>query len=216
MESIAPDRDRPRADLAATETPEIARPTRAEAESAVRTLLLWAGDNPDREGLLDTPRRVVKAYEEYFCGYDENPADHLRRTFEEVAGYDDMVLVRGIAFDSHCEHHLAPIQGVAHVAYVPSGRIVGLSKLARVVELYARRLQVQEKLTAQVADALEDSLAPLGVAVQVEATHGCMSCRGVRKVGADTVTTVMRGQFRTDTRLERRFLDAAAQAGSPR
>ena len=217
MDSIVPKLDR--TDTAAAGAPagtDLGRPSRDEAEAAVKTLLLWAGDNPDREGLQDTPRRVVKAYEEYFAGYEEDPADYLRRTFEEVEGYDDMVLVRGIAFDSHCEHHLAPIQGVAHVAYVPSGRIVGLSKLARVVDLFAKRLQVQEKLTAQIADALEASLSPRGVAVQIEATHGCMSCRGVRKVGADTLTTVLRGAFRSDQRLERRFIDAVGSRSGGR
>lgn len=172
------------------------RPTRAEAEAAVRTLLAWTGDNPERPGLVETPARVVRAFEEYFQGYQQDPTDHLRRTFDEVASYQDVVVVRDIRVESHCEHHLAPIVGHAHVAYLPGGRVVGLSKLARAVEALARRLQIQERLTAQIAEAIEESLAPRGVAVVVEAEHHCMTTRGVHRPGSLTVTRALRGAFR--------------------
>ena len=183
-----------------------ARPSRAEAEAAVRTLIRWAGDDPTREGLLDTPKRVAKAFEEWFSGYDEDPEDILARTFEDVEGYDDIVLLKNIRVESYCEHHMAPIIGVAHVAYLPSARVVGISKLARLVDAFAKRLQVQEKLTAQIAQAIETWLQPKGVAVMVSAEHQCMSTRGVHKHGVDTVTTRFTGVFRDDPALEDRFL----------
>jgi GTP cyclohydrolase I len=178
--------------------PPIERPSRAEAEAAVRTLLLWAGDNPDREGLRETPRRVVKAYEEFFSGYQESADEVLSKVFEEVEGYDDLVLVRDIPFTSHCEHHVVPFVGKAHIAYYPNGGVVGLSKLARLVEIYARRLQTQEAMTAQIAAAIDEALAPRGVAVMVEAEHMCMSMRGVMKQGSSTVTMQFSGVFRDD------------------
>ncbi|MGE5511602.1 MAG: GTP cyclohydrolase I FolE [Bacteroidota bacterium] len=184
----------------------VQRPTRAEAEEAVRTLLAWAGDDPDREGLQDTPKRVVAAYEEYFSGYGADPVEVLSRTFGDVGGYDDMVMLRDIRVESHCEHHIAPFVGVAHVAYLPGNRVVGLSKLARAVEIFARRLQTQETLTAQIADAIEQALAPRGVAVLVEAEHQCMSTRGVHKPGASTVTTRFSGVFQRDSSYRDRFL----------
>jgi GTP cyclohydrolase I len=177
------------------ETPPGA-PIPDEVEDAVRTLLRWAGDDPAREGLLDTPRRVARAWREYFRGYDEDPAEHLSRTFEEVGGYDEIVLLKDIPFQSHCEHHLAPIIGKAAIAYLPGDRVVGISKLARVLHGYARRLQVQERLTAQVADALVERLAPRGVIVVVDAEHLCMSMRGVRRPGSRTITSAVRGQLR--------------------
>ena len=172
------------------------RPTRDEAEAAVRTLLRWAGDNPGREGLIDTPKRVVKAYEEFFQGYDQDADDVLQRVFEEVDGYDDMVLVKDIPFTSHCEHHMVPFVGKAHVAYFPNGGVVGLSKLARVVDVFARRLQTQETMTAQITDAIEQALKPFGVAVLIDSEHMCMSMRGVRKQGSTTVTSRFTGRFR--------------------
>jgi GTP cyclohydrolase I len=171
------------------------RPTRAQAEEAVRTLIRWAGDRPEREGLAQTPARVVRAYEEWFAGYGANPAAVLNRTFDEVGGYDDVVVLRDIAVESVCEHHMAPIRGVAHVAYLPEGRVVGISKLARAVDACARRLQVQERLTAEIAGAIEQALRPRGVAVIVEASHECMSSRGVRKHGAALVTRAFRGVY---------------------
>jgi len=196
--------------------PDVAanRPSREAAEQAVRTLIQWAGDNPDREGLLDTPARVVRAYEEYFQGYNADPEDFLKRTFEEVEGYDEMVLLRDIRFESHCEHHMAAIIGKAHVAYLPNKRVVGISKLARVVELYAQRLQIQEKMTAQVATAINDVLQPDGVAVVIEAAHQCMTCRGVRKPGVSMVTSKMIGAFREDDRTRREFLSMIANPSS--
>ncbi|MEL7488018.1 MAG: GTP cyclohydrolase I FolE [Pseudomonadota bacterium] len=182
------------------------RPSRAEAEAAVRTLIQWAGDDPTREGLIDTPKRVAKAYEEWFAGYDEDPEDILARTFEEVEGYDDIVLLRGIRFESFCEHHIAPIIGTAHVAYLPSNKVVGISKLARLVDAYSKRLQVQETLTAQIAETLEKVLKPRGVAIVISAEHQCMSTRGVHKPNVDTVTTRFTGAFRDDPALEERFL----------
>ena len=193
--------------LKAVEKP-IVRPSREEAEEAVRTMILWAGDNPEREGLLDTPSRVVKAYEEFFAGYAEDPEDVLSRTFEEVEGYDDMVVIRDIDVESHCEHHMVPIIGKAHVAYLPGRKVVGLSKLARIVETFARRLQTQETMTAQIADAIEKALDPKGVAVIIDAAHQCMTTRGVYKRDAFTVTTQLRGAFKEDERMERRFLQA--------
>lgn len=182
------------------------RPSRAEAEAAVRTLIRWAGDDPTREGLIDTPKRVVRAYEEWFSGYDRNPDSILERTFEEVEGYDDIVLLKDIRLVSFCEHHMAPIVGKAHIAYIPLGRVVGISKLARLVDIYARRLQVQEKLTAQIASALQAALNPRGVAVMIAAEHQCMSTRGVHRHGVDTVTTRFTGAFLSDPKLEERFL----------
>jgi GTP cyclohydrolase I len=182
------------------------KPTRAEAESAVHTLLLWAGDDPEREGLIDTPARVVKAYEEWFAGYEEDPETYLSRTFEEVEGYDEMVVLRDIRFESHCEHHLAPIIGRVHIGYLPNKKVIGISKLARVVEAYARRLQVQEKLNAQIANCIQNVLEPKGVAVVMEATHQCMTTRGVHKTGVTLVTSNMLGAFRQDPMTRREFL----------
>lgn len=180
--------------------------TREQAEQAVRTLLRWAGDEPDREGLRDTPRRVVDAYGEWFGGYAMDPETELRRTFEEVAGYDEMIVLRDIEFESHCEHHLAPIIGKAHVGYLPDGKVVGISKLARVVEAYARRLQVQEKMTAQIARCIEQVLKPRGVGVVIEAQHQCMTTRGIHKRGVSMVTSKMLGSFRDDARTRSEFL----------
>lgn len=183
-----------------------ARPTREEAEAVVRTLLLWAGDNPDREGLIDTPKRVAKAFRELYRGYEENPSDVLERVFEEVEGYGSIVLVRDIPFFSHCEHHMVPFVGKAHIAYYPSAGVVGLSKLARLVDVYARRLQTQESLTAQIVNAVEDHLKPRGVAILVEAEHMCMSMRGVQKAGVSTITTEFTGVFREDPAEQARFM----------
>ncbi len=180
--------------------------TRAEAEAAVRTLLRWAGEDPDREGVLDTPARVVRAFEEYFAGYNDDPADVLERTFEEHDGYDEMVVLRDIRFESHCEHHMAPIVGRVHVAYRPRNRVVGISKLARVVDIFARRLQIQEKLTTQIADTINDVLQPRGVAVVVEAEHHCMTTRGIHRPGTTMVTSRMLGAFRTNPTTRREFL----------
>ena len=185
------------------------KPSRSEAEAAVRTLLRWAGDKPDRDGLADTPARVTRAFEEYFKGYDEDPVEVLQRTFDETEGYDEMIVLRGIPFESHCEHHMAPIIGRAWVAYVPSGRVVGISKLARVVEAYAKRLQIQEKLTAQIANTINDVLKPRGVGVIIKATHHCMSTRGVHKHDTDLVTSRMLGCFRDDPMTRQEFLTLA-------
>lgn len=182
------------------------KPTREQAEAAVRTLLSWAGEDPAREGLLDTPKRVVEAYGDWFSGYGEDPEEFLRRTFEEVAGYDEMIVLRDIEFESHCEHHMAPIIGRAHVGYLPDGKVVGISKLARVVETYARRFQVQEKMTAQIARCIQDVLQPRGVAVVVEAAHECMTTRGIHKRGVSMVTSKMLGAFREDARTRTEFL----------
>ncbi|WP_230532455.1 GTP cyclohydrolase I FolE [Microvirga roseola] len=182
------------------------RPTREEAEAAVRTLIRWAGDDPTREGLQDTPKRVVKAFREFYSGYQDNPAEILDKIFSEVEGYDDLVLVRDIPFYSHCEHHMVPFYGMVHIAYYPNGGVVGLSKLARLVEVYARRLQTQETMTAQIAMALEDSLEPRGVAVMIEAEHMCMSMRGVQKAGATTLTTQFTGLFKDEPSEQVRFL----------
>lgn len=183
-----------------------ARPTRAEAEKAVRTLILWAGDNPDREGLGDTPGRVVRSYEEFYAGYQQDPVEILRTTFEETEGYDEMVVLKDITFESHCEHHMVPIIGKAYVAYLPAKRVVGISKLVRVVEAYAKRLQIQEKMTAQIANAINDTLHPKGVAVVVEGEHQCMTTRGVHKPGVGMVTSTMLGAFRENASTRREFL----------
>ena len=180
--------------------------TQTDAEEAVRTLLRWAGEDPEREGLLDTPRRVAEAYLDWFSGYKTDPAEYLARTFEEVAGYDEMVVLRDIEFESHCEHHMAPIIGRAHVGYLPTNKVVGISKLARVVEGYARRFQVQEKLTAEIAQCINTVLKPRGVAVVIDAKHECMTTRGVHKRGVSMVTSQMLGRFRTDPRTRTEFL----------
>ncbi len=190
----------------------IDRPSRSEAEAAVRTLIRWAGDDPDREGLIDTPARVVASYEEFFRGYGEDPDDQLQRTFEEVEGYDEIVLLRDIRFESHCEHHMVPIIGRVHVAYLPHHRVVGISKLARLVEVYAKRLQIQEKMTAQIANSIETILQPKGVAVVIEASHQCMTTRGVHKPGVAMLTSRMLGAFRDDPSTRREFL---AMIGNP-
>ena len=192
----------------------VARPTRDEAEQAVRVLLRWAGDDPEREGLLDTPKRVARAYEEYFRGYSQDPYAILRRTFEETNGYDEMVVLRDIDFRSHCEHHVAPIVGRAHIGYLPDHRVIGISKLARVVDVYARRLQIQEKLTAEIADAIETVLQPRGVGVVIEAAHHCMTTRGVSKEGVLMVTSRMLGTFRTDPKTRREFLSMIGNPAS--
>ncbi len=188
------------------------RPTRAEAEAAVHTLIRWAGDDPTREGLLGTPERVVRSYEEFFTGYREDPAEILQRTFEETEGYDEMIVLRDIRLESHCEHHMVPIIGKIHVAYLPANRVVGISKLARVVEVYAKRLQIQEKLTVQIANTLHSVLQPRGVAVVIEAAHQCMTTRGVHKAGVTMVTSHMLGAFRDDPMTRREFL---AMIGTP-
>jgi GTP cyclohydrolase I len=180
--------------------------SRQSAEEAVRTLLRWAGEDPAREGLLDTPKRVVGAYSDWFSGYATDPADYLRRTFKEVAGYDEMVVLRDISFESHCEHHMAPIIGRAHIGYLPANKVVGISKLARVVEGYARRFQVQEKLTAQIAGCITDVLKPRGVGVVIDAVHQCMTTRGVHKRGVSMITSRMTGAFRDDARTRAEFL----------
>ncbi|MGB3490659.1 MAG: GTP cyclohydrolase I FolE [Xanthobacteraceae bacterium] len=182
------------------------RPSRAEVEAAVRTIIRWTGDDPDREGLQETPARVTRAFEEYFGGYALDPSEFLERTFEEVGGYDEMILLRGIRFESHCEHHMAPVIGQAWVGYVPNGRVVGISKLARVVDVFARRLQVQEKLTAQIADTVNDILKPKGVAVVIKASHHCMTTRGVHKPGTDLITTRMIGCFKDNAQMRQEFL----------
>jgi GTP cyclohydrolase I len=182
------------------------RPSREEAEAAVRTLLRWAGDDPDREGLLGTPDRVVRSYEEFFAGYDDDPVDILSRTFEETAGYDELVVLKDIRLESHCEHHMVPIIGVCHVAYLPNSRVVGISKLARVVEPYAKRLQIQEKLTAEIANAIDSVLEPRGVAVVIEAAHQCMTTRGIHKPGVNMITSRMLGVFRENAETRREFL----------
>jgi GTP cyclohydrolase IA len=182
------------------------RPSREQAEDAVRTLIAWAGDDPTREGLLDTPRRVVEAYAEFFAGYHGDPSKALTRTFDGVQGYDDFILIRDIRLESHCEHHILPIVGVAHVAYVPRDRVVGLSKLARVIDMYAKRLQTQERLTSQIANAIVEGLEPLGVAIMIEARHECMTTRGIHKPGAATVTSRFTGVFKNDPAQRGRFV----------
>ena len=185
----------------------VTTPTSEEAEAAVRVLLAWAGDNPNREGLLETPRRVTKAFKEYFQGYGQDPADILSKTFFETGGYENMVMLRGIPFTSHCEHHIAPFHGIVHLAYLPNGSIVGISKLARVVDVYARRLQTQENMTAQIAQAVHDHLGARGVAVLAEAEHSCMSMRGVMKSNVDTITTQFTGEFKTNPVMQARFME---------
>jgi len=195
-------------------TPEApARPDRAAAEEAVRTLIRWAGDDPTREGLVDTPARVARSYEEFFAGYLEDPVQILARTFSEVDGYDEMIVLSDIRFESHCEHHMVPIIGKAHVAYLPDHRVVGISKLSRLVDIYAKRLQIQEKMTVQIADTLNDVLQPRGVAVVIEAAHQCMTTRGVHKPGATMVTSRMLGAFRSDSATRREFLAMIGRAG---
>ena len=190
------------------------RPSRSESEDAVRTLIRWAGDDPDRAGMLGTPARVVRAYEEWFSGYAEDPRDYLSRTFEEVAGYDEIVVLRDIAFESHCEHHLAPIIGRAHIGYLPRQRVVGISKLARLVDVYARRFQIQEKMTAEIAACLNSVLKPHGVAVVIEAAHQCMTTRGVHKSGVTMVTSQMLGVFRKRLETRHEFLSAINLRGA--
>ena len=205
---------KPRSTKATKKTPAQPRPTREEAEQAVRTLIRWAGDDPTREGLLDTPTRVVRSYEEFFSGYLEDPAQILSRTFSEVNGYDELIVLNDIRFESHCEHHIAPIIGKAHVGYLPDKRVVGISKLARLVEVYAKRLQIQEKMTVQIADTLRDVLQPKGVAVVIEAAHQCMTTRGVHKPGVTLVTSRMLGAFRENTATRREFLGIIGMSGN--
>jgi GTP cyclohydrolase IA len=201
---------------AAAKSAALTRPepvTREEAEQAVRTLIRWAGDDPDREGLRGTPGRVVRAYEEWFAGYKDHPSDYLKRTFEETGGYDEVVVLRDIRFESHCEHHMAPIIGRVHIGYLPRNRVVGISKLARLVEVYARRLQIQEKMTAEIAACLDEVLKPYGVAVVTEATHQCMTTRGVHKAGVTMVTSRMLGVFRDHAETRHEFLSAIGLRG---
>ena len=192
----------------------IDKPTRSNAEDAVRTLILWAGDNPKRQGMRGTPARVVRAYEEWFSGYAENPRDYLSRTFDEVAGYDEIVVLRDISFESHCEHHLAPIIGRVHIGYLPRNRVVGISKLARLVDVYAKRFQIQEKMTAEIAGCLDHVLKPYGVAVVIEAAHQCMTTRGVHKSGVTMVTSRMIGAFRKRLETRHEFLSAINLRGA--
>jgi GTP cyclohydrolase I len=200
--------------MGAPATASEGRPSRAEAEEAVRTLIRWAGDDPDREGLTGTPDRVVRSYEEFFAGYSEDPRDILARTFEETDGYDEMVVLRDIRLESYCEHHIVPIIGKAHVGYLPAHRVVGISKLARIVEAYAKRLQIQEKMTAQIANCIQDVLEPRGVAVVIEAAHQCMTTRGIRKPGVAMVTSRMLGAFRDDPSTRREFLAMIGKNGT--
>jgi GTP cyclohydrolase IA len=192
---------------------KLERPSRAEAEAAVRTLLRWTGDDPDREGLRATPARVVRAYEEWFAGYNDEPSEYLKRTFEETGGYDEVVVLRDIRFESHCEHHLAPIIGRVHIGYLPRNRVVGISKLARLVDVYAKRLQIQEKMTAEIASCLEAVLKPHGVAVVTEAAHQCMTTRGIHKPGVTMVTSRMLGVFRDNAETRQEFLSAIGMRG---
>ncbi|HSC18219.1 MAG TPA: GTP cyclohydrolase I FolE [Rhizomicrobium sp.] len=194
--------------------PKDPRPSREEAEAALRTLILWAGDDPDREGMRETPARVARAFEEWFAGYQDDPEEYLRRTFEEVEGYDEMVTLKDIRFESHCEHHLAPIIGRVHVGYLPNSKVVGISKLARVVDAYAKRFQVQEKLTAQIAHCIQTVLEPDGVGVVIEAAHQCMTTRGVHKPGVVMVTSTMLGQFRQNPLTRREFLNMVGNPAS--
>ena len=186
---------------------KVLKPSREQAEEAVRTLICWTGDDPDREGLIETPKRVVKAYEEFFEGYDINPEEVLKKTFEEVQGYDDAVIVRNIRVESHCEHHIVPILGVAHVGYIPNNRVVGISKLARVVEIFGKRLQTQETMTAQIADTIQKVLEPKGVAVVVDASHQCMTTRGIHKTESSTITSRMLGAFRDNPETRSEFMN---------
>ena len=188
-------------------TEVFSKPSRKEAEEAVKTLIKWAGDNPEREGLLDTPKRVVKAYEEFFEGYEHNPTEILSRTFDDVEGYDEMVIVRDIRIESHCEHHMVPIIGIAHIGYIPNQRVVGISKLARLVDVFGKRLKTQETMTAQIASCIQKVLLPRGVAVVIDAQHQCMTTRGIKKSESATVTSRMLGVFRTDARTRAEFLN---------
>lgn len=192
--------------IADTKNHDVIRPTQAEAEAAVKTLLLWLGEDTSREGLIETPKRVAKAYKELFSGYQQSPEEELGTVFEEVAGYKDMVLIKDISFFSHCEHHMVPIIGKAHVGYLPNGSVVGLSKIARVVDMFAHRLQTQESMTAQIAHSIQNILKPLGVAVLIEAEHMCMAMRGIRKQGSTTLTTTFTGAFETDIANQVRFM----------
>ncbi len=194
------------------EADAVVRPTREDAEEAVRTLIRWAGDNPSREGLLDTPKRVAKAFEEWFYGYAKDPADELGRVFEDVQGYEDMVMLTDIDVESHCEHHMAPILGKACVAYLPDKAVVGISKIAKVVEIFAKRLQTQETMTAQIADAIEEAMRPRGVAVFVDAKHQCMTTRGVHHPNVSTITTSFTGEFRANPELRERFMRLAERS----
>ena len=205
MDAITKDENRDHMD-------PVKRPTQQEAEEAVRVLLAWAGDDPRREGLLDTPKRVVNAYKEWFQGYEEDPVKYLSRTFDDVQGYDDMVMLTNIDVESHCEHHLAPILGVAHVAYLPRKAVVGISKIARVVEIFSKRMQTQETMTAQIADALTEAMQPLGVAVLIDAKHQCMTTRGVHHPNVSTITTTFTGEFKTDPALKDRFIRMVERA----
>lgn len=198
----------------ATGPAKVARPSREEAEAAVRTLILWAGDDPNREGLLATPWRVVRAYEEWFSGYKDNPREYLKRTFEETGGYDEVVVLRDIRFESHCEHHMCPVIGRVHIGYLPRNRVIGISKLARLVEVYAKRLQIQEKMTAEIASCLDSVLQPHGVAVVTEATHQCMTTRGVHKTGVSMVTSRMIGVFRDHAQTRHEFIAAIGMRGA--
>ena len=185
----------------------ISKPSREEAMDAVRTMIAWAGDDPSREGLLETPKRVIKAYEEFFAGYDMDPDEILNKTFEEVAGYDEMIIIKDIRLESHCEHHMVPILGKAHLAYIPNNRVVGISKLARVVDVYGKRLQTQETMTAQIAESINRVLQPKGVGVVVDAGHQCMTTRGIHKTNATTITSQMLGVFRSDYRTRSEFMN---------
>ena len=191
---------------AAKKTVKEGKPSRAEAQAAVRVLLRWAGDDPDREGLKATPDRVVRSYEEFFSGYEQDPEEILARTFEEIAGYDDMVVLRGIRFESYCEHHMVPIIGIAHIGYLPNNRVVGISKLARVLEIFSKRLQIQEKMTAEIANTIDRALKPQGVAVVIEGEHQCMTTRGVHRPGVNMVTSQMMGVFRDNEATRKEFL----------
>ena len=188
---------------------EVDRPDRADVEAAFRTIIRWTGDDPERDGLIETPARVARAFEEFFVGYTQDPVEILKKTFEEIEGYDEMIVLRGIRFESHCEHHMAPIIGQAWVGYVPSGRVVGISKLARVVEVYAKRLQIQKKMTAQIANTINDVLKPQGVGVIIKASHHCMTTRGIHKPGSDLVTSRMLGCFRDNPLTRQEFLSMA-------
>ncbi|MAW58218.1 MAG: GTP cyclohydrolase I FolE [Alphaproteobacteria bacterium] len=185
----------------------VVKPTREEAMDAVKTMIAWAGDDPTREGLLETPKRVIKAYEEFFAGYEMDPDEILNKTFEEVAGYDEMIIIKDIRLESHCEHHMVPILGKAHLAYIPNNRVVGISKLARVVDVYGKRLQTQETMTAQIAESINRVLKPKGVAVVVDAGHQCMTTRGIHKTNATTITSQMLGVFRSDYRTRSEFMN---------
>jgi GTP cyclohydrolase I len=185
---------------------KISRPTVKQAEDAVRTLIAWAGDNPNREGLLETPKRVVNAYREFFSGYEANPEEILGKTFEEIEGYDDMVLLRDMRMESHCEHHMVPFIGKAHIAYIPNKKLVGISKIARLLDVYSKRLQTQEVMTSQIADTINKVLKPKGVAVFIDAKHQCMTTRGIHKINTSTITKTMVGVFKSDPEMERKFL----------